>query len=124
MAFAGCTFLGNLFTYKIIHSFLYNNYYFLVINTQSRFFLHFSHSTTLLPALSHTHTLSLLHMVVKTHQSLISLIKVTALRWMMSKCFYLCKVFSVELCFGNKGLPGTLSPGTGGFCLIPDDQNE
>jgi len=63
-------------------------------------------------------------MVVKTHQSLISLIKVTALRWMMSKCFYLCKAFSVELCFGNKGLPGTLSPGTGGFGLIPDDHNK
>ena len=28
----------------------------------------------------------------------------------------------MEVCFVNEGLPGTLSPGTGGFCLIPGEK--
>ena len=61
--------------------------------------------TILLPM--HPHPLSQVHMFV-------------ILRQTMSKCFYLCKAFSIEVCFGNKGLPGARSPGTGGFCLIPE----
>ena len=38
--------------------------------------------------------------------------------WLLS---YLWIAFSVDVCFVNSCLPGTLSPGTVGFCLIPKE---
>ena len=38
--------------------------------------------------------------------------------WLLS---YLWIAFSVDVCFVNSCLPGTLSPGTVGFCLTPKE---
>ena len=38
--------------------------------------------------------------------------------WLLS---YLWIAFSVDVCFVNSCLPGTLSPGNVGFCLIPKE---